>query len=119
MPYPFPISFTRPTEVEFTLALSPADSKRLNQMLSGKPAEKKVEKTQASPASKITVLFNNPATILWKDGKKYVSKAHNEEFDEEKGLLMCLAKANGYTHRDIQKMLKTAKRQAVKTAEEV
>ena len=44
------------------------------------------------------VIFNPPATILFVGGKKYVSKAHNEEFDEEKGLLMCLAKANGISH---------------------
>lgn len=56
------------------------------------------------------VIFNPPATILFMNGKKYVSKAHNEEFDEEKGLLMCLAKANGITHLQLKKMLKGAKR---------
>lgn len=44
------------------------------------------------------IIFNNPATILFVNGKKYISKAHDEEFDKEKGLLMCLAKANGVTH---------------------
>lgn len=56
------------------------------------------------------VMFNPPATILWKDGKKYVSKAHNEEFDEEKGLLMCLAKANGISHLELKRMIKNAER---------
>lgn len=56
------------------------------------------------------VIFNPPATILYIDGRKYVSKAHNEEFDEEKGLLMCLAKANGITHLQLKRMLKGAKR---------
>ena len=30
-------------------------------------------------------------------------------FDKEKGLLMCLAKANGYSHLDIKRMIKNAK----------
>lgn len=61
-------------------------------------------------ATKDKVVFNPPATILWRNGKKYVSKAHNEEFDEEKGLLMCLAKANGITHLELKRMIKNAKR---------
>ena len=60
------------------------------------------------------VIFNPPATILYIDGRKYVSKAHNEEFDEEKGLLMCLAKANGITHLQLKRMIKNAKRQGIK-----
>lgn len=56
------------------------------------------------------VIFNPPATILIKNGKKYVSKAHDEEFDEEKGLLMCLAKASGITHLELKRMIKNAKR---------
>lgn len=58
----------------------------------------------------VEVIFNPPATILFMNGKKYVSKAHNEAFDEEKGLLMCLAKANGITHLQLKKMIKGAKR---------
>ena len=38
-------------------------------------------------------------------------------FDEEKGLLMCLCKAHGISHRDIQRMLKSAVRQKKKTTE--
>ncbi len=39
------------------------------------------------------VIFNNPATIvLWEDGTKTVVKAHGDEFDEEKGLAMAIAK---------------------------
>lgn len=59
----------------------------------------------------IKVIFNEPATILYMNGKKYVSKVHDEEFDEEKGLLMCLAKANGITHAELKRMIKGAKRQ--------
>ncbi len=38
------------------------------------------------------VIFNNPTTVvLWKDGTKTVSKAHNGDvFDKEKGLAMCV-----------------------------
>lgn len=57
------------------------------------------------------VIFNQPATILYKDGKKYVSKCEsNERFDEEKGLIMCLLKSHGYTYGDIERLLKGAKR---------
>lgn len=66
--------------------------------------------TLATRKAKMRVLFSPPATILWVDGKKYVSKAHGEEFDEEKGLLMCLAKANGITHLDLKRLLKNAER---------
>lgn len=57
------------------------------------------------------VIFNPPATILILGDVKYVSKAHDEPFDEEKGLLMCLAKANGITHSELRRMIKNAKRQ--------
>ena len=57
---------------------------------------------------KYEVIFNDPATILIVDGKKYISKAYEEPFDKEKGLLMCLAKANGIKHSDLEKMIKSA-----------
>lgn len=39
------------------------------------------------------VIFNNPATIVyWVDGTKTVVKAHNEKFDQEKGLAMAICK---------------------------
>lgn len=56
------------------------------------------------------VIYNNPVTILYMNGKKYISKAHEEDFDEEKGLLMCLAKANGISHLELKRMIKNAKR---------
>lgn len=58
------------------------------------------------------VIFNNPATILLIGKNKYVSKAHDEPFDPEKGLLMCLAKANGISHLDLKRMIKNAKVQS-------
>lgn len=60
--------------------------------------------------NKFRVVYNNPLTILYVNGKKYISKAHNEEFDEEKGLLMCLAKANGISHLELKRMIKNAER---------
>lgn len=61
--------------------------------------------------NKMRVIFSPPATILFVGDKKYVSKAHDEEFDEEKGLLMCLAKANGISHLKLKKLLASATRQ--------
>lgn len=53
------------------------------------------------------IIFNNPAVVVILDnGTKIVSKAHKEEFDKEKGLLMCLAKMNGITHLELQRMIK-------------
>lgn len=60
---------------------------------------------------KMRVIFSPPATILFVGDKKYVSKAHDEEFDEEKGLLMCLAKASGISHLKLKKLLANATRQ--------
>lgn len=108
--------------IEFTANVSPEERNFFNALLGGLPADMRVVKFEkaklAPPDNGIKVLFNNPATILWVNGKKIVSKAHNEEFDEEKGLLMCLAKAHGISHREIQRMLKSAQRQTkkVKTA---
>ena len=39
------------------------------------------------------VIFHDPATVVyWKDGTKTVVKCHDEPFDREKGLAMCIAK---------------------------
>jgi len=39
------------------------------------------------------VIFSDPATIVfWADGTKTVVKAHNEDFDPEKGLAMAVCK---------------------------
>lgn len=72
----------------------------------------KISKERGNNMNKndIKVIYNNPVTILYMNGKKYVSKAHEEQFDEEKGLLMCLAKANGISHLELQRMIKGAKR---------
>lgn len=59
------------------------------------------------------LIFNKNATILFKDDKKYIAKCHPEDtYDREKGLLLCLAKAYGYSYQDIQDMLSNAEIQA-------
>lgn len=55
------------------------------------------------------VIFNNPATILFYKGRKYVSIVQRgDKFSKEKGLLMCIAKANGFEYSDIKKLIDTA-----------
>ena len=49
------------------------------------------------PVKEDKLIFNGNATILFKDGKKYVTKCDTSDtYDREKGLLTVLAKANGY-----------------------
>lgn len=56
------------------------------------------------------VIFSGNATVLIKDGKKYVSKCKDgDTYDKEKGLLLCLAQANGISYRDLQEMIAGAK----------
>lgn len=65
-----------------------------------------------SKAKADRLIFRDNTTILFKDGKKYVAKCEKgETFDKEKGLLVCLAKANGYTFKDLQEMLAGAEMQ--------
>ncbi|MFQ8657463.1 MAG: hypothetical protein ACLR88_06830 [[Clostridium] innocuum] len=53
------------------------------------------------------MLVSDQTTILFdEDGKKHVSKCSNEEFDIEKGIMMCLCKKHGYTYQDIRRLLK-------------
>lgn len=55
------------------------------------------------------VIFDGEKTTLIKDGKKYVAKCNDgDTYDREKGLLVCLAKANGITYQEICEMLKNA-----------
>jgi hypothetical protein len=61
------------------------------------------------------VIFNEPATVLYKDGEKYVSKCDKEDkFSEELGLALCLLKSFGVSYSDFEKFIKGAKRQGVK-----
>ena len=61
---------------------------------------------------RVHVIFNDPATILFVNGNKYVSKAYKEKFDKEKGLLMCFAKAFGISHSMLKKMISLAEDQS-------
>lgn len=55
------------------------------------------------------LIFRDNVTILIKDGKRYIAKCEaGDTYDREKGMLVALAKANGYTFDDIQKMLNNA-----------
>lgn len=57
------------------------------------------------------IIFNPPATIIFKNGKKFVAKCHpDDEFDEEQGLMVALLKSFGIKYKDLQEMLKAAKR---------
>ena len=61
------------------------------------------------------VIFNEPATILYKDGKKYVCKCDKEDkFSEELGLALCLLKSFGVSYSDFKELIKGAKRQGKK-----
>lgn len=58
------------------------------------------------------VIFNELATILYRNGKKYVSKCDKEDkFSEELGLALCLLKSFGVSYSDFEKLLNSAKRQ--------
>ena len=64
------------------------------------------------------LIFKGNETILIKDGKEYVSKcADGDFFDKEKGLLLCLAKANGVSYEDLQKMIDGAEDKNKEAAE--
>lgn len=61
------------------------------------------------PISELKLIFRDNATILIKDGKKYVAKCEaGDTYDREKGLLVALAKANGYNFKEIQEMITNA-----------
>ena len=68
------------------------------------------------------VMFNGPATILFVDGlytapEKYITKAYNENFDEEKGLALALLKSFGISYLDFKRILATAKKEEKKVEE--
>lgn len=72
------------------------------------------------PFTKDKVILRDKATILFKDGEKYVTKCNEEDtYDREKGVLMALAKAHGYSYRDIEKMVAEAEIQGSKRMIEV
>lgn len=63
----------------------------LDSVVSVKRYDKVYENKRSKTIKK--VIFNDPATIvIWYDGTKTVVKAHDEEFDPEKGLAMAISK---------------------------
>lgn len=56
-------------------------------------------------------IINGTTTIFKKGDKTYVSKlSDGDRYDAEKGIMMCLLKAEGYTYSTIQDILKYAKK---------
>ena len=55
--------------------------------------------------------FGTRITTLKLDKVEIKVKAHEDDtFDEEKGILLCIAKLYGYSYEDIKKLVKNAKR---------
>lgn len=55
--------------------------------------------------------FIGDVTKLNINGKEYTAKCHkDDDFNEEFGVLMCIATSAGYSYKDIQKMVKKVKR---------
>lgn len=53
------------------------------------------------------IIVNGTCTIVFfKDGRKTTSNVHDEEFDAEKGVMMCIIKGHGVTHGDIRRVIK-------------
>lgn len=69
---------------------------------------KKQVNSQKPQESKYKVIFNDPATILFVDGEKYVTKAYMDEFNPEVGLAFCLLKSFGISYLDLKRMIKNA-----------
>lgn len=89
------------------------------------------EKTEAEKAydkyinrknkySKYDLKIQGKAVILFNKfrGTKQVSVARDEDFDREKGLMMCLLKDMGVTYSDIQVMLKNYDKEQSKLMKE-
>lgn len=70
--------------------------------------------------SKYDLMINGKAVILYNKNKKVkqVSVAKDEEFDREKGLMMCLLKDMGVTYSDIQVMLRNYDKEQAKLMKE-
>lgn len=70
--------------------------------------------------SKYDLKISKNAVILYNKNKKvkHVSVAKDEEFDREKGLMMCLLKDMGVTYSDIQVMLRNYDKEQAKLMKE-
>lgn len=107
------------TSVEFCANKCTSISKALDNIYKNLSNKNKKENDKDMPVENIArnynfrtqriitkVIFNDPATIVFFGDVKIVSKCHDEEFDEKKGLLMCIAKAHGCSHSHLKAILK-------------
>lgn len=70
------------------IALTKEEKEKMDYMYTGRRNGKNASYTKIK-----RVIFSDPATIVfWDDGTKTVVKAHNEDFDPEKGLAMAVCK---------------------------
>lgn len=75
--------------------------------------------TKKSPVEINRVVFEGKTTVLMTDKGKFIATCEKgDKFDREKGLLVCLAKANGYSTSDILELLENANEKATKAERE-
>lgn len=109
----------------------PYATQQLNQIIDAVMPVVTKEKTEQEKAyekylsrknkySKYDLKISKDAVILYNKNKKvkHVSVAKDEEFDREKGLMMCLLKDMGVTYSDIQVMLKNYDKEQAKLMRE-
>lgn len=117
-----PITATNSASLTFC---GPYTAQQLNQIIGVKEKteqEKAYEKylSRKNKYSKYDLKISKDAVILYNKNKKvkHVSVAKDEEFDREKGLMMCLLKDVGVTYSDIQVMLKNYDKEQAKLMKE-
>lgn len=109
----------------------PYTTQQLNQIIDEVTRVRVKEKTEQEKAyenylsrknkySKYDLKISKDAVILYNKNKKvkHVSVAKDEEFDREKGLMMCLLKDMGVTYSDIQVMLRKYDKEQAKLMRE-
>lgn len=103
----------------------PYTTQQVNQIIGAKEKteqEKAYENylSRKNKYSKYDLKISKDAVILYNKNKKvkHVSVAKDEEFDREKGLMMCLLKDMGVTYSDIQVMLKNYDKEQAKLMRE-
>ena len=115
------------TAAKSTLAdiCGPYTAQQINQIIGLKEKteqEKAYENylSRKNKYSKYDLKISKDAVILYNKNKKvkHVSVAKDEEFDREKGLMMCLLKDMGVTYSDIQVMLKNYDKEQAKLMRE-
>ena len=117
-----PITATKSTLADIC---GPYTAQQVNQIIGIKEKteqEKAYENylSRKNKYSKYDLKISKDAVILYNKNKKvkHVSVAKDEEFDREKGLMMCLLKDMGVTYSDIQVMLKNYDKEQAKLMKE-